>query len=255
MILYNKPPPPAPFCCTCGMKKFLGQGLNPSHSSVKTRSLTARPPGKSYTIPFWGSFSLYAGDIRIFFLVTFYLSHVNLEMRVEGKGWETHSAEQEPFCVSGWKTIESVLTPLKNCQGASDSRLSWANSLGIRQINNIPPTSVSSHLFTLTSFSVWRRLPWDALEAGSLGSFRSLFTWHLIRETTLIGHFQAPCPALCSLRALPSIWHVIYLFAYLFLFWTFVRTQAPEEQGVCPSVLRRALGLGRYVMNTLRRAE
>ena len=33
-----------------GMQKFLGQGMNPHHSSDNTMSLTARPPGNSSQI-------------------------------------------------------------------------------------------------------------------------------------------------------------------------------------------------------------
>ena len=35
------------FCCTLSIWKFLGQGLNPSHSSDIAGSLTTRPPGNS----------------------------------------------------------------------------------------------------------------------------------------------------------------------------------------------------------------
>ena len=35
------------FGCARGIQKFPGQGLNPSHSSDNTESLTARPPGTS----------------------------------------------------------------------------------------------------------------------------------------------------------------------------------------------------------------
>lgn len=40
--------------------------------------------------------------ICIFFLLIFYLSHINLEIGVEGKGWEMHCqlAEHEAFCAS-----------------------------------------------------------------------------------------------------------------------------------------------------------
>ena len=33
--------------CACGMRKFLGQGLNPCHGSNNAESLTTRPPGNS----------------------------------------------------------------------------------------------------------------------------------------------------------------------------------------------------------------
>ena len=38
------------FGCTCGMWKFLGQGLNLSHGSDNAESLTARPPGNSLNL-------------------------------------------------------------------------------------------------------------------------------------------------------------------------------------------------------------
>lgn len=40
--------------------------------------------------------------LYIFFLLMLYLSHINLEIGVEGKGWEMHCqmAEQEAVCVS-----------------------------------------------------------------------------------------------------------------------------------------------------------
>jgi len=42
------------FGYTCGMQKFPGQGLNLSHSSDNTESLTPRPPGNSCPILFKG---------------------------------------------------------------------------------------------------------------------------------------------------------------------------------------------------------
>ena len=141
------------------------------------------------TIPFRGSLSPCACDIYILFLFPLCLDHVNLEMGVESKGWGMHCqlAEHETFYVSWSKNIESVLTPLQNCQSSSDSRLSWNNLLGTWQIHNNPPISVPSHPFTLTGPSAWKHFPWDAHGAGSLSSFRSQFSWSLIRDN-FIGH-------------------------------------------------------------------
>ena len=60
------------FGYTLGMWKFLGQGLNPNHSSDNTKSLIARPPGNSlfHSILLLDNIPLYEMNIPHFLLFT-----------------------------------------------------------------------------------------------------------------------------------------------------------------------------------------
>ena len=51
----------------CSMRKFSGQGSNPSHGNDNARSLTARPPGNSL-FPFNSKIIRPCMDLRILFL-------------------------------------------------------------------------------------------------------------------------------------------------------------------------------------------